>query len=242
MPAAQQLALDLPPAEALHTFDSFFPGRNEPALNALAMLAASPKAPPRGAAYVHGEPGCGKTHLLHAACAAVMAQGEHAIYLSAHTDTSQWPVDALTMTLSDTRWEIAALDDCHLFDVAKQRAAFMIYESAIARGVSMIAAGNLPAAQLKLRDDLRTRLAWGQSFHIQPLDDSDKLLALRSAASARGFDFSEELARWVLAHCSRDMRSLMKLIERIDRYSLGAKRTVTLPLLKAMLGQDDKAA
>jgi DnaA family protein len=235
----QQLALDLPPAEALHTFDSFFAGSNEAAVNALAMLASSPKAPPRGAAYLHGDAGAGKTHLLHAVCAAVSERGARAIYLSAHMAAGDWPVDAQTMTLSDNDWELAALDDCHLFDAAKQRAAFMIYESAIARGMSVVAAGNAPPAQLRLREDLRTRLAWGSSWRLEPLSDADKLLALRSAASARGFDFSDELARWVLTHCSRDMRSLMQLVERIDRFSLGSKRSVTLPLLKAMLGQAD---
>lgn len=234
------MSLDLPPAEALQTFDTFFVGNNEACVNALAMLAASPKAPPSGAAYVYGEAGSGKTHLLRACCESVLARGEHAIYLSAHMQVGDWPVDAQTLTLADTRWELAVLDDCHLFDAAKQRAAFMIYENAIARSVSVIAAGNAPPAQLKVRDDLRTRLGWGQLFALTPLSDNDKLLALRSVASARGFDFSEELARWVLTHQSRDMPSLMNLMERIDRFALGAKRSVTLPLLKAMLSEDER--
>jgi DnaA-homolog protein len=238
MPSRQQLSLDLPPAEALHSFDTFFAGDNEAAVNSVAMLAASPKAPPTGAAYLHGESGSGKTHLLHAACGAVMERGDHAIYLSAHMSAGDWPVDAQTLTLADTRWELAVLDDCHLFDTAKQRAAFMIYENAIARSVSVIASGLVPPVQLKVRDDLRTRLGWGQIHALTTLSDKDKLIALRSVASARGFDFSEELARWVLTHQSRDMRSLMQLMERIDRYSLGAKRSVTLPLLKAMLSED----
>jgi DnaA family protein len=232
------MSLNLPPAEALQTFDTFFVGSNELCVNAIAMLAASPKAPPAGAAYVHGESGSGKTHLLRAACEMVMSRGEHAIYLSAHMQAGDWPVDAQTLTLADTRWELAVLDDCHLFDAAKQRAAFMIYENAIARSVSVIAAGIVPPPLLKVRDDLRTRFGWGQIHALTPLSDNDKLLALRSVASARGFEFSEELARWVLTHQSRDMRSLMNLMERIDRFSLGAKRSVTLPLLKAMLSEE----
>ncbi|MBU6437993.1 MAG: DnaA regulatory inactivator Hda, partial [Betaproteobacteria bacterium] len=168
--------------------------------------------------------------------------GGHALYLSAAMAVGDWPVDPHSMTLADNHWELAALDDCHLFDTAKQRAAFIIFESAVARGAAVVASGNVAAMHLRLRDDLRTRLAWGRGWALSPLSDADKLLALRSAASARGFDFPDELARWVLTHCSRDMRSLMALVERVDRYSLGAKRSVTLPLLKAMLSAEPAGA
>lgn len=234
----KQLALDLPPSEPLHSFATFFLGENTAAVEAIAALCSAPCAPPHGAAYIFGKGGSGKTHLLHAACAELIENGQQALYLGAHTDAGDWPVDPHTLTLCDNTWQLAVLDDVHLFDAAKQRAAFMLYEDAIARGVSIIASAAMPALALAVREDLRTRMAWGTSWALTPLNDEDKLLALRSAASARGFMFPDELARWVMTHCSRDMSALMNLVERVDRYSLGAKRSVTLPLLKAMLGEE----
>ena len=39
---------------------------------------------------------------------------------------------------------------------------------------AVLAAGNAPPARLDLREDLRTRLAWGLVYQLQPLSDADK--------------------------------------------------------------------
>src|SRR5690606_18286316 len=86
--------------------------------------------------------------------------------------------------------------------------------------------------RLALRDDLRTRLAWGLAYEIVPLADADKPAALAAYARARGFALAGEVIAYLLAHGRRDMRSLVATLAALDRRSLALKRPVTVPLLR----------
>ena len=106
----------------------------------------------------------------------------------------------------------------------------------------MLAAGALPPADLPLRDDLRTRLGWGQVFQLQPLDEAARARVLQDAAAARGLTLAPEVVRYVLTHFARDLSSQMALLDRLDRYALQNGRGLTVPLLKRMLDDQRTAA
>ena len=99
------------------------------------------------------------------------------------------------------------------------------------------AAQGLPpnAADLKLRDDLRTRLGWGHVFALQALDDTQRREVLRDNAQARGIALSDEVMDFMLTRFSRDLGSLMQLLDQLDGYALANKRAITIPLVKSML-------
>jgi DnaA family protein len=86
-----------------------------------------------------------------------------------------------------------------------------------------------------LRRDLATRLATGLTYRLLPLSDDEKRAALAAHARVRGFELSEEVARYLLTHARRDMGSLMSALDALDRYSLETGRTITVPLLKEAL-------
>ncbi|HNE73013.1 MAG TPA: DnaA regulatory inactivator Hda, partial [Giesbergeria sp.] len=44
-----------------------------------------------------------------------------------------------------------------------------------------------------------------------------------------------EVMDYMLSRFSRDLGSLMQLLDRLDAYALRAQRAITIPLLKAML-------
>ena len=58
---------------------------------------------------------------------------------------------------------------------------------------------------------------------------------LRAQADARGIFLSDEVISFVLSRFSRDLSSLMQLLDQLDGYALQTQRAVTVPLLKAML-------
>ena len=104
-------------------------------------------------------------------------------------------------------------------------------------GGALLASGPCPPAQLKLRPDLVTRLAWGLVFQVHALTDEEKITALQTHAAARGFAFSREAGEYLLTHWRRDMASLFSALDALDRHSLETKRPITLPLLREVLGQ-----
>ena len=83
-----------------------------------------------------------------------------------------------------------------------------------------------------MRDDVRTRLAWGLVYQLHELSDAEKEDALRARAATRGIDLPAEVLGYVLTHMPRDMRTLMAVLDALDAYALAAKRTITVPLVR----------
>jgi DnaA-homolog protein len=100
--------------------------------------------------------------------------------------------------------------------------------------VQIAAAGTLPPVDLPLRDDLRTRLAWGHVFALEPLGEADARAALRREADRRGIFLSDEVMGYLLTRFSRDLKHLMALLDRLDEFALAEQRAITVPLLRRM--------
>ncbi|TAN54423.1 MAG: DnaA regulatory inactivator Hda [Betaproteobacteria bacterium] len=130
---------------------------------------------------------------------------------------------------------LVVADDVERFDEAQQRALFIRINEARDSGGAILAAGNAPPAQLPLREDLRSRLAWGLVYHLQPLTDVERVHYLQSEAARRGMRLGDEVARYLLNHVRRDLPSLGAILDRVDRLSLEQQRAVTLPLVRAAL-------
>ena len=130
---------------------------------------------------------------------------------------------------------LVVVDDVEQLDDAAQIALFNAINAARESGGTVLAAGNAPPAQLPLREDLKSRLAWGLVYQVKPLSDAEKALTLHAEAQRRGLRLSDEVVWYLLTHVRRDLRSLTALLEHIDRASLEQRRAVTLPLVRELL-------
>lgn len=228
----QQIPLAIGP-EALPTFDSFLPGPNGLALEHLRALALAEPAPgvaaPVAPVYLWGPAGSGKTHLLRAWAHRLQQRGQRVGWFDAG-DVRPW------LLVPD--WTLVVIDRCEQLDEAAQHAAFTLFVEATVQGVQIAAAGRLPPVDLPLRDDLRTRLGWGHVLALQPLSEAETRAALRREADRRGIFLSDEVMDHLLTRFERDMASLMRLLDRLDHFSLARSRAITVPLLRTMLAED----
>ena len=176
--------------------------------------------------YLWGNNGSGKTHLLKAAREALREQGAVAGWLDA---------SVLEPPDFNEAWAAVLLDDVHLYNAIQQQAAFNWFVNAQTLQRWVMAAGVLPPADLPLRDDLRTRLGWGHVFELQVLSESERRAVLRQSADARGIFLGDEVMDFMLTRFSRDLGSLMELLELMDSYSLQTKRPLTIALIKSMM-------
>ncbi len=126
-------------------------------------------------------------------------------------------------------------DDVEALDPARQQALFVAINCAREGQAAVLAAGPAAPAALPLREDLRTRLAWGLVYQLKTLSDADKALHLRAAASRRGLALSDEVVGYLLTRLPRDLSSLNTVLEVLDRYSLIKQRALTLPLVREAL-------
>lgn len=137
-----------------------------------------------------------------------------------------------------TNGSLVVVDDVQLLDAAGQHALFVAINEARDGGPAVLVAGDKPPAQLALREDLRTRLAWGLVYELIPLGDEDKARHLKAVAAARGLQLSDDIVGYLLTRLPRDMRSLQSVMEVLDQYSLMRKRPLTLPLVREALAQE----
>ena len=217
----EQLVLKLaPPAEP--TLDNFLPGQNAGALAALrSILAGSERV-----AYLWGESGSGKSHLLRALTAAARDMEITSQYMDRNSDNSL-PITA----------RLLCADDADEWLAPRQEALFNRFNSARLDGGMIVASGRVPPADLALRTDLRSRIASGIVLQLHPLSDAEKRAAIEANAHGRGFDLKREIIDYLLAHHARDMRSLSSIVAALDEYSLRTQRAVTLPLVRDALKQ-----
>ncbi|MCG2586463.1 DnaA regulatory inactivator Hda [Massilia sp. TS11] len=215
----KQLVLDLG-AEAAHRLDNFEVGQNAELAHVLHQVAG--RAAREHFLYLWGEPAAGKTHLLQGLAATPGAR-----YLRPDAGSA-----AFTYT-PDT--DLYLIDDVQLLSAAAQIDAFALFNQVREHGAWLVCTGNVPPAVLPVREDLRTRLAWGLVYQVHGLSDEDKIAALSQAAQARGLTISPAVLPYLLSHFQRDMRSLSSMLDALDQYSLETQRPVTLPLLRDLL-------
>ena len=220
MNAVRQIPLILAPMPPA-SLDSFVVGANAAVLDALRSLA--------GPTYLWGPSGSGKSHLLAALAYQRHARGERVGWFDAASD--------LPWTFDET-WSLLLFDACEAFDAARQQAAFALHIEAHTHGVPVLAAGGLPPIDLPLREDLRTRIAWGTVYALAPLAEADTRAALRRESDRRGIFLSDEVMDYLLSRFARDLKHLMALLDRLDHFALAEKRAVTVPLLRRMFEEE----
>jgi DnaA family protein len=125
-----------------------------------------------------------------------------------------------------------AVDDVETLDEASQIGLFNAINEARQSGGTVLAAGHAPPARLPLREDLKSRLAWGLVYQVKTLTDEERSAYLRAEAARRGFKLADEVIAYLLTRMRRDLRSLSSVLEKLDRYSLETKRPITLPLVR----------
>ncbi len=225
-PYMKQLALDFA-APPLPSLDNFIAGGNGELLQNLKRLAA------RGGherfIYAWGQPGSGRSHLLKGTVAELHRAGASAVYIACAPGTR--------FNEGLERMDCVALDDVDRLDAEAQVAAFHLYNTLRERSGALLASGAAPPVQLKLREDLVTRLGWGLVYQVHALSDGEKRRALADYAASRGFRLLPEVCDYLLTRVQRDLPSLLAILDALDRYSLETKRPVTVPLVRELLAE-----
>jgi DnaA family protein len=210
----QQLLLDIrPPARP--DLARFVAGRN---LELMAQLAAMlDGTASERMVYVWGAPGSGKSYLLAAWAGACEARGMTVDF------SGQQAADAVIA------------DQVEAWNETQQHAGFAAFNRVREAGGLWLAAGNVAPTDLPLMPELKTRLGWGLVFQLHGLDDAEKHAALAQHAETLGFRLEPQVVDYLLNHTARDMQSLLRVLEALDRFSLETRRPITLPLLRQLL-------
>lgn len=231
MSAQLPLALSLrhPPA-----LDDFVVGRNGVVLQAL-HDALQPHG--ESLVFLAGPAGCGRSHLLMGQCAAAEQRGMRSLYLplAAREELAPEMLEGLEAV------DLLACDDVHAIAGREdwEQALFGLFNRCRERGTRMLFSADRGPAALPIGlADLRSRLSWGLTLALQPLDDAGRMALLQALARRRGLPLPAEVARYILERTGRDPRDLLATVQRLDRASLAEHRRLTVPFVRRCLGLD----
>ncbi len=181
-----------------------------------------------GMAFIWGDAGSGKSHLLQAFCHAEPSS----IFLS----------DLPTLDASILRglesFKLICIDDVDqvIANNIWQEALFHLINDCLSSKSHLVLSAASPAAKLDCQLlDLQTRLNGIVGIETDRLSDRQRLEALKLKASSHGFDFSDEVGHFILARAGRDMHSLIAIFEKLNHETLRAQRKVTIPFVKQVL-------
>ncbi|MBU2976786.1 DnaA regulatory inactivator Hda [Alteromonas sp. C1M14] len=232
------------------TFDSFIYGDNGAVVNLLislseqgaqwrnaTALSALSKSRLPGVAITGGA-GRGKSHLLYAFCHQLANKNIRHIYLNMENIPAWSPaildgleclpficLDNIHVIAGHREWEEAVF---HFINrIVDNQGAMLLWTSQFG--------AHHPAFLLP---DLRSRLSWGMTFQLHPLDENAKTQVLKNRAAQRGLKFSEQAIQFLLHHSDRDLPALLSLLDRLDTRSLQEQKKLSVGMVKRELGFD----
>ncbi len=184
--------------------------------------------------YLWGESGSGKSHLLQAVTQYYLAQNQTAFYipLADNQELSPQMLDGLEAM------DLVCLDELDAIcgNAHWEEALFHLFNRMRDSDCRLVLAASNSAVNLGIKlPDLRSRLSWGLTYQLKPLDDKGKAVALKQRASQCGLSMNDEVTAYILKHSSRSMHQLMALLDKLDYASLAEQRKLTIPFIKSYL-------
>lgn len=213
-------------------FANFIAGTNDEVLDYLQRCFGHGNAP---LTYLWGDSGTGKSHLLQALCHAAGDRGEPAVYLPLRR-ASEFPFEALNGLEAVS---VVCLDDVDAIagQLDWERTLLQLFERIHASGGALAVTAARPPGETGLRlPQLGSRLSWGMTFQLRPLDDAQRLRALDLRARRRGMALNSDVLRYLVRHYGGDSHTLFQALEQLDQASLIAKRRLTIPFIRSVLG------
>jgi DnaA family protein len=228
-----QLPLSFEPRQR-YTFDAFIAGRNQLAVDIVRQMAGGDG---EVQVLLWAGQGKGKSHLLQAACNHAAQSNMSVCYLPAsevkNSSTQVFDgleqldmvcVDDIDIMMQSPKWEEALFDLINRIREAGKRI--------------LLTSSKSPESSIFDLADLRSRLTWGPIFHLQDLEDEDKIIALKMRADQYGLEMTDNVANYLLTHYPRDLFDLFERLDCLDKASMAMQRRLTIPFIKTVLEND----
>ena len=179
--------------------------------------------------YVYGASGVGKTHLLQGAALMALSDQQIAMYIDCYDPL---PMHVLE-SIEQLNW--ISIDNIGAINNNQKDLFFDLYNRAKQARVTMLISGTDLPSKLGVMKDLKTRLGFATIFQLQPLDDELTMSVLYNQMIDRNLSIDSKVYEYLFKYYSRDVKVLLKAIDDLDKASLQAKQSITIPFVKKTL-------
>ena len=179
--------------------------------------------------YVYGASGLGKTHLLQGAALRALSDQQIAMYIDCHNALPGHVLESI----EQLNW--ISIDNIDAINANQQDLFFDLYNRAKQARVTMLISGTDLPSELGVMKDLKTRLGLATIFQLQPLNDKLTMLVLNNQMIDRNLSIDSKVYEYLFKYYSRDVKVLLTAIEDLDKASLQAKQSITIPFVRKTL-------
>lgn len=217
----QQLALPLSITQEM-TFNNFHISSANG--DALAWLHLWPRFP-LSQCVIHGEKGCGKTHLAMALLAKTKG-----IYVCGKGALPELSI------LFQSRISVLIIDD--YTSIKEEEWLFHVYNMAKESNIPVVYFGDIsPAKHSFYLNDVSSRMRSLHAIEITTPDDDLFKKILQKNIQFLGASYTDDIGEYLLKRLERSYAAIHDMISRIDQVTLQNQRVLTLPVVREILGE-----
>jgi len=232
MKFSPQLPFDFSISEK-YTFDNFLASSSNAELVTLLKDFGAYR---EAVAFIWGIEGVGKSHLLQAVCVDQESRGViQPLYL---------PMKKIHMYGTEVfnslhHMDLVCIDDlqCIVGQPEWEEALFEFFNRSRDAGVRLLVAADAPPRGLEFAlPDLASRMSWGVTYQLHELNDEEKMAALAQRAIEKQLTMSADVLNYIFNRHSRELHSLLDVMDTLDQLSLAEKRRLTVPFVRQVMG------
>ena len=179
--------------------------------------------------YVYGATGLGKTHLLQGAALRALSDQHSAMYIDCYNSLPGHVLESI----EQLNW--ISIDNIDAINDNQQDLFFDLYNRAKQAKVTMLISGSDLPSELSVMKDLKTRLGLATIFQLEPLDDDLTMSVLNNQMIDRNLSIDSKVYEYLFKYYSRDVKVLLMAMDDLDKASLQAKQSITIPFVKKTL-------
>lgn len=220
------------PMHSVMTFDTFIQCDGNASAIHFARKIIDPHEPEK-LLYLHGPVGTGKTHLLTAICASL---NKFMPFPANIIKCGEISLDENIMERFQDSSPLLLDDFDMLPDSGDFRAAvWQQFNDCYAAALPIVVTASCPPRDILQCDShLISRLLWGLVASTDVSDDDSRRMLLKKISADRNVLIADDVIEYLLVTTSREVGALIAVFEELYRYSLTAKRKITLSLVKQL--------
>ncbi len=242
-PSPRQRVLDFPSRPEFR-FSNFVVSEGSRFAFEAARNISADDAAASSSLYLYGPEKLGKTHLLMAIGNEVAERDPQKKTLYVHAGDfvrnaeggAPEAVNDLVLTLIDA--DFFLLDDVQAVSgnpTAQEKLYHVFNVRREADKKSVFTGSERPDRLKDTERYLTSRLQWGMTAEIHPIDDHTTAQIIQKLGKDLGLTIPESIVEFLLTRIPRDFASIRSTVAKINQESLVQKRKVSLPLAKAAL-------
>ncbi|MGC3999747.1 MAG: chromosomal replication initiator protein DnaA [Anaeromyxobacter sp.] len=228
-----------------YTFETFVVGASNHFAFAAAQSVARNPGNTWNPLFLHGDSGLGKTHLLHAVAAAILAErGGRVAIVSSERYTNDFVAALSKGTMDEFRRKYrecsALLVDDVQFLAGKDKTAeefFHTFNELHDHHVQIVLSSDRPPKELKGLDErLCSRFEWGMRVQIEAPEFETRAAILKKKADVESIDLPDDVTALLAQHVRSNVRELEGALMRLAAFASLKSEPITVQLARDVLG------